>query len=167
MRANIIELSKLNHLFYVDTDYVLRHLNKKQGVIVDTKVGYINNQGYLSTEIKGKTYKVHRIIYQMTHNIEILESNLEVDHIDLNPLNNNPSNLRLCSSMENSRNRSLRRDSNSKCKGVSYDKKKDKWRARIRCNYKLISLGYYSIKEDAYKAYQIASKQYHGEYGRI
>jgi hypothetical protein len=167
MRANTITLDKINELYYLDSEYILRHRKNRPGTTAHSPVGHISQFGYLSTEISRKSYRVHRIIYQLIHSLDILDPNLEVDHIDLNPLNNHPSNLRLCEPRENSRNRSRMKDSCSGFKGVSFDRKSNKWRARIRVDYELISLGSYSTKEDAYLTYQEASKKYHGEFGRL
>lgn len=167
MRANTISLDKLREFYYIDENYVLRHIKSRPGVTAHSPVGYVDSLGYLSTEISNKHFRVHRIIYQMIHELDTIPSDLEVDHIDLNPLNNTPENLRLCEPRENSRNRALHRDSRSGYKGVSFDKKANKWRSRIRFNYKLISLGSYMSKEEAHLAYQEASKKYHGEFGRF
>lgn len=171
MRANTISLDKLLAFYYIDENHVLRHLKSRQGVTAHSQVGYVDQLGYLSTEISNKHFRVHRIIYQMIHELDTLPSDLEVDHIDLNPLNNNPDNLRLCEARENSRNRSLHKDNTSGYKGVYFDgrtkNRKKPWRAKITFNYSVISLGYFETKEEAHLAYQEASKKYHGEFGRF
>ena len=57
-----------------------------------------------------------------------------VDHKDGNGLNNRKSNLRLCTPAQNVRNRRPALGSSSKYKGVSRDKSRRKWLARIGCN---------------------------------
>lgn len=51
--------------------------------------------------------KLHRYIMNMNN------SNLVVDHINRNPLDNRKSNLRICSYKENSFNKSIRVDNTS------------------------------------------------------
>ena len=59
--------------------------------------------GYWRLQLKGKTWKVHRVIYVLTHGS--VNQDLHVDHADRNRDNNHPSNLiaRTCS--ENNSNK--------------------------------------------------------------
>lgn len=170
MRANTIDLATLERLFYIDDDFNLRWRVKRNGNKgIDSIAGSITSAGYLSVEHKGKGYRVHRVIYQMCNKIEILEPNLEIDHVDCNKLNNHIDNLRCSTAMQNSRNRPKHLDNTSGFKGISFDKRcrKKPWRAIIVANYKTISLGYYDTKELAYAAYCEAAKKYHGDFHRL
>ena len=86
------------------------------------------------------------------------------DHIDRNEFNNQKSNLRKCTQMENARNRSLGKNNTSGITGVSYHKKSKKWIAYITVNRKRIWLGEYSNKEDAIRNRLIAEKKYYKEF---
>lgn len=81
-----------------------------------------------------------------------------VDHIDHNPLNNQRSNLRIVSNGANLRNGRIRVNNTSGYRGVSF--RDNRWRARIKVNYKDINLGHYKEKEDAIKARQKAERKY-------
>src|ERR1043166_6240319 len=63
-----------------------------------------------------------------------------VDHIDGNGLNNRRSNLRFCTSAENSWN-SKNRSGSSKYRGVCWDKRRGLWQASIRVGRKRLPLG--------------------------
>lgn len=89
-----------------------------------------------------------------------------VDHIDGNTLNNQKSNLRLATKTQNQQNRRGRRDSKSGYKGVSYESRKGYWRARIKVNGKLLSLGSFATPEEAHEAYKTAALKYFGEFSR-
>ena len=85
---------------------------------------------------------------------------LTVDHIDGNKLNNQRSNLRICSHAQNSRNRKRGKNNTSGYKGVSLHKKTGKWSAQIQ-------LGLHNSKEEAAKAFDIAARQLFGEYASL
>jgi hypothetical protein len=92
---------------------------------------------------------------------------LEVDHINGNTLDNRKSNLRICQHKENMRNVKLRRTNRSGYKGVSFDVRRNKWKARITLNSRENFLGYFETPQGAYGAYCKAVKKYHGEFGRV
>jgi len=166
MRANEIDLITLERLFYLDESFNLRWKIKRNGTKgVDSIAGYVSKSGYATIEIQGKQYRIHRIVYQMANKLETLNSDIEIDHVDLNKLNNNPNNLRASTASQNSRNRSKMKDNQSGFKGVTKNKKS--WRARIRVDYELISLGSFPTKEQAYQAYSDAAKKYHQEFHRL
>jgi hypothetical protein len=86
-----------------------------------------------------------------------------VDHIDGDGLNNQRSNLRICSRAENGRNRRKQRTraaTASRFKGVSWDITNKKWRARIVVGGKQRSLGNFKSEVDAAKAYDVAAKKH-------
>lgn len=88
----------------------------------------------------------------------------DIDHINHNKLDNQRKNLRACTRSENMGNAVMRSDNSSGYKGVSWHKKSEKWRAYIQFNKKHISLGFYTSKKDAAKAYQIAADKYFKDY---
>ncbi len=95
-------------------------------------------------------------------------SGLVVDHIDGNPLNNQRSNLRICTNIENKRNQKIRSD----CKGsvykcVSGNKTKKKFEAYIVYDKKRKSLGYFDLEEDAALAYNKEAIKIFGEFARL
>ena len=54
--------------------------------------------------------------------------NFVIDHIDHNPLNNQKSNLRICSRAQNCMNQLPQKiQKSSKYKGVCWDKQMNKW----------------------------------------
>lgn len=112
-------------------------------------------------EHRYKAYTLHRALMGLPG------KGLYVDHIDNNPLNNSKTNLRICNAAQNAWNRKKESSNTSGYKGVSYHAKSRKWRANIRVNKKLLSLGLYDTKEKAHQAYCTASIKYHGEYSRI
>jgi hypothetical protein len=108
-----------------------------------------NGCGYKTAEIDGKRLYVHRIVYQMTHG-DLLPEDV-IDHIDGNPLNNHPDNLRKGSQADNTRNMKHHRDTGRV--GCYFNKQRGKWRSQAMISGKRFFLGDYDNEEDAKAAY--------------
>jgi len=95
----------------------------------------------------------------------------EVDHINGNPADNRKSNLRIIKHKQNSYNLNIYKNNRMGYKGVHLHKQRintsTPFTATIRVNKKLIHLGCFKSLKDAALAYNNASKQYHGEFGRL
>jgi AP2 domain-containing protein len=87
-----------------------------------------------------------------------------VDHADGDGLNNCRHNLRDGSGFRNNANKRMSRNNTSGYKGVSWDKRKSKWRASIRGDGRPIFLGNFGTPEEAAHAYDEAAIRYFGEY---
>lgn len=91
----------------------------------------------------------------------------QIDHRDRNRANNFWANLRSATQTQNNGNHPVRRDSQSRLKGVAfYPKKKYSWRASIRHKGKHRTLGYFADKAEAARAYDAAAKKVFGEFAR-
>lgn len=112
---------------------------------------------YAVTKIGGKAVSMHRLLF-MGHR------GLEVDHVDMNGLNNQKSNLRLCTHRQNCLNQREAKSNKSGFKGVSWKKKNQKWVAQIKVRDKVLHLGLFSRAEDAARMYDVAAVKYHGSF---
>ena len=126
-----------------------------------------NSYGYYFVNLykngKNKIHKIHRLVANaFIPRVDITKT--YVDHIDNDRINNTISNLRWCTFQQNQFNRQINNNSISKIKGVSFYKRNNKWRARIRFNNKLIHLGYFDNLEDAKQARQKKSIELFGIY---
>lgn len=90
-----------------------------------------------------------------------------VDHIDGNGLNNQKSNLRLCTNAQNRQNQKTPCTNTSGMKGVSWDKKKGRWRAHIGIYGQCKFLGYFGDTLAAGLAYNNAATVLYGEFARL
>lgn len=90
-----------------------------------------------------------------------------VDHIDCNPLDNQKSNLRICSQAENSKNRSIQKGNKSGFKGVHFHNLTQKWRAQISINNKPKHIGLYVTKELAAQAYNEMAKELYKDFAKL
>lgn len=121
--------------------------------------------------IKGKqvTLQMHREILLLD---TLKESDLKLvcDHKSRNGLNNQKSNLRICTKSQNLCNSKSRKNSTSKYLGVYKsinNKKYIYWVAGIQVNKTKIYLGCFKNEIDAAKAYNDAAVKYHGEFANI
>ena len=109
---------------------------------------------------KSSTY-MHRFILGLEQG-----DGKEIDHKDGNGLNNCRENLRLCTRSQNNINGRVRKGT-SKYKGVCWDKRDKKWKARISIDKKRISLGNWLSEIGAARAYDIKATELHGEFARL
>jgi hypothetical protein len=90
---------------------------------------------------------------------------VKVDHIDLDTLNNQRSNFRLCNNSQNKANCTAYKTNKSGYKGVY--KRGLKWAAQVRVKGSLIHIGVFDTKEQAALAYNEGAKKHHGEFARL
>jgi len=95
--------------------------------------------------------------------LDILDSEMQVDHRNGNGIDNRKRNLRICTNSENSRNR-RKIGGVSKFKGIHWDRGHNKWHAQITTNKKVIHLGRFGSEIEAAKVYDVAALKYHKEF---
>lgn len=155
---NVIEEFSNHAIIYLynkDGDIIAETLIDKEDipkVINDKwcrdKNGYVKNskQGYL-----------HRILLD--------ETNLFIDHINGDKLDNRKRNLRICNNADNLKNRvKLPKNNTSGILGVRFREDRNKWYAEIQCNKEKIYLGSFSSLEDAIKARLNGELEFFGKY---
>jgi len=108
--------------------------------------------------IDDKIYLASRIIYFMAHGVDPYP--MEVDHEDINSLNNSIDNLRLASRRLQGQNQGTPSNNKSGVKGVRWVEERSKWRAYIRVDDKQKHLGYYATFKEAVEARNEGVKKY-------
>jgi hypothetical protein len=93
--------------------------------------------------------------------------NIDVDHVNGDPLDNRRSNLRICTPSQNQHNSKLPITNSSGFKGVYWQKQAKKWRAVIKLNHKSYHLGFYSSALEAACAYDGAARVLHGQFAKL
>lgn len=116
-------------------------------------------------------YSPKRTIY-MHREIVCASRGVEVDHKDLDGLNNQKHNLRTATKAQNCRNRGKRDHqggvpTTSRFKGVGMRRDTGRWRAFIRVRGLLIILGHFEDEIEAAKAYDRAARHHFGEFARL
>lgn len=146
-------------------DVTTLYTSDRKEIVIDTEdypmvskhCWNIMRSGYVTSTISGKPIYLHRFILNPS-------SDMEVDHINCNKADNRKENLRICHHYQNSKNRKKKSNNTSGIVGVTYDKRRNKWVARIWDNGKKIHLGEFKDIEDAIKTRKEAEIKYYGEY---
>ena len=115
-----------------------------------------------TTDKHRKTIRLHRLITNAP-------SNLVVDHINGDTLDNRKANLRICTNKENCWNQSLRKNNKTGFKGVLIEKRNllSPYYSTIRIGNSRKYLGAFKTPIEAAKAYNEAALKYHGEFANL
>lgn len=100
---------------------------------------------------------MHRIIFRAA-------SEIDIDHVNRDGLDNRRLNLRPATQAENTHNRAGFRGSSSRYKGVHLASPGGKWRAAITYAGRTLHLGRLLIETEAAKAYDAAARRLYGEF---
>lgn len=132
--------SNTNHIFYID---------KEDIDLCNIYTWSENDQGYIISRINGTIVRLHRMLLKC-------DKNKVVDHINHNTYDNRKCNLRVVSRSQNNMNKD--------CKGVCFDKSKQKYMAYIGFNSKCHFIGYFDTEDEAILARKNAEDKYFQEY---
>ena len=105
----------------------------------------------------------HRLIFYLTYG-HLPEF---IDHIDVDKLNNHPSNLREATLSQNAVNRKKVTGCSSKFIGVNWHKGVSKWCASIQINKKRNHLGVFDCEREAASHYNLAAIEMHGAFATL
>lgn len=105
-----------------------------------------------------KNLYMHRVILFIGRGREVF-----ADHKDHDGLNNTEGNLRIATPLQNQYNKSAK----NTYLGISYEKDRGKWGARIRIKGKNLRLGRFDSPEEAALARNKAATEFHGEFSNL
>lgn len=141
-----------------ETGIFIWKVSLNRHIKIGTRVGHLNQNGRRYIKFNKQRYFAHRLVWFYVYG-EWPEH--EIDHRDGNPDNNRLDNLRLANRSENQQNIKKYINNSSGYIGVSLNKDKKTWRARIAINKKEIHIGTFVNPLDAFEAYLSAKKKLH------
>jgi len=104
--------------------------------------GSADGAGYWKYRLQGKSRRVHRIAFELTHGA--IPDGMVIDHICHNRSCTNPQHLRLATRKQNAENLgTVRANNKSGVRGVRLHKPSGKWRAVVMHNRKTYQVGYF------------------------
>jgi hypothetical protein len=159
MDKHLPSIERLKELFTVLADGTL--INKVTRSSRAIAGGIAGNQGlaYGRVHFDGNVIGVHRVVFAMTNG---RWPDGVVDHIDGNPRNNHPANLRDVQQPTNAHN--IYKAYSCGSSGLlGAHKSGRKWRASIWANGRQIQLGTYLTPEEAHEAYMAAKLIHHAD----
>lgn len=111
------------------------------------------------------TLKLHRVIWE--HINGPIPHSGQIDHINGDGLDNRIENLRLANNQQNQRNRGPNRNNNSGWKGVSWQKRDQRWRVQIMVDGSMRNLGTQNRKIIGALVYDRAAIEAFGDFARL
>jgi hypothetical protein len=127
---------------------------------MDKPVGCRRGEGYLHFGFKGKTYDVHKVIWEMHYGP--VNPGMEIDHKNNIRHDNRIENLQELTHPDNAKKRLLSKNNTTGYNGVYFRKGIKKFKAEIQVDYKQKHLGCFDTAEEAYEARKAAELHYYG-----
>ncbi len=125
---------------------------------------HTSGSGYAIRFVGGR--KNHRIIHIHREIFGTVPDGMEIDHINMNRMDNRRENLRLATRQQNRFNQNVRIDNKLRLKGINYIPSINKYRARISMNGATKDLGCHQTVEGAIMAHRLAAEELHGKFAR-
>ena len=133
----------------------------KAGTIAGTRT----IEGYYQMGIGGKRHLVHRVVFYMATGQD--PHGFHVDHINGDPSDNRPCNLRLATQVENLRHRASMVSSNkSGYRNVSWNTHWQGWQVSVTVDGKRIQRRFQNIEDAARCAAELRAKHF-GEFAGV
>lgn len=130
---------------------------------IDKRAGYLQQDGYRRIVIYGKKYMGHRLVWLYFN--EDLPN--RIDHVNGIKDDNEIKNLREITVSQNAMNQKKQENCSSQYKGVTWNKKQEKWQVSICKNQKAKYLGLFNTEKEAALIYNKNAKEIFGEYAKL
>jgi hypothetical protein len=127
-------------------------------------IGSSTKKGYLRTKFDQRSYFVHKLVWLYVYGEW---PSGELDHINRNKADNRITNLRLATRSQNQSNIGLTKGNSTGVKGVTWNKRAQKFQASVKASGKNHYLGLFERADDAGMAYAAAARRIHGEFAGV
>ena len=154
--------SDLLHTLFEERDGELYRKVTRGGSKAGSRAGHVGNRGYRIVVVNGRQYMEHRLIWIMHGNDPVQM----LDHIDGNQLNNRIENLRPATNSQNQMNMRLPKDNTSGIKGVSWNKREQRWIGQVMLNQKSYRTKFFKDKEECGRAVAELREKLHKDFAR-
>ena len=128
------------------TGFFVWKVSPSRSVKMGEQAGTIDGKGYVRICIKGVSNKAHRLAWAVVYG-ELPA--MAIDHINRVPSDNRILNLRLATCSQNVVNSKIRANNTSGIRGVSWDKKYNKWKVQIAGKH----IGYFNSLTESKQMY--------------
>jgi len=146
----------------------LLHYNPQTGIFtrkiapsnntkIGDEVGYVKNNGYIGINLDYKKYYAHRLAWLYLYG-EYPPN--DIDHINRDRADNRAINLRPATRSENSFNTKFSKANTSGHRGVTWNKRRNKWQAQLTFKGLRVLCECYTDLVDAVTARKDAEKNY-------
>jgi len=146
----------------------------KVAIVDEADFGYLSQFKWCASKGKTTYYAMRSLVHNgknttiyMHRAIMNPPFDLQVDHRNMDGLDNRRANLRICTNSQNHMNAKKRGGHSSSYKGVSWRKARRKWRARIMVNKTEEVLGSFDDEREAANAYNARAKELFGEFAKL
>ena len=119
-----------------------------------------SHRNYIVSLVGDENISMHRLLMNFP-------KDKVIDHINRRPSDNRKVNLRICETIDNSKNKTISINNTSGTAGVTFQKRLNKWQADIRCDGERIYLGIFEDINDAIKTRKEAELQYFKEFAPL
>lgn len=135
-----------------------KRMNRLAGKRADIDMG----NGYLAVCLMSVRYKAHRVAFALHNGFDPIG---DIDHVNGDPSDNRPANLRIATRSQNAMNfRGPRADNAHGGRGVKKTQRGKGWAAWTMVNGKYQVVGYFVLHADAVQAAAAARKELFGEF---
>jgi hypothetical protein len=142
-----------------DTGIFWWRVKPSRRVKAGAAAGSVSSDGYIVIGVDGTNFKAHRLAWLHFHGVW---PEHEIDHLNGNRADNRIANLRDVSRSTNAQNQTRPRSgSTSSYIGVSWNKRAERWHAKIMANGQRQHLGYFKSAKAAHAAYLAAKLRFH------